>query len=278
MKYALTAFLLLYLCACTNRVALLPGEIPVVAKASKEDLQKGYMTAAELGKSFPLSKDQAQWKRLLSVTSRLALSTDAGKNKWTITLFEAPGVVNAATTHGNNLFVWSGLLDLADDAELAAVIAHELGHAYAGHLNADSLESASRGLVSTLAGISSEADRMSRSYYPGQANGGQSAAAVVSLATSVIALGTAKAFVEPEMQRKEYEADSTALFLMAEAGYDPLAFNRFWDKMIKSENEKGLQFALLSSHPSSKARLEALKLVMDQAIRRWRSSPARFSN
>ena len=53
---------------------------------------------------------------------------------WKVHLFSAPHVVDIRAVDGNRIFVWSGIMDtVANDDELAATLAWEMGHSLAKH-------------------------------------------------------------------------------------------------------------------------------------------------
>src|SRR5512133_4272480 len=54
---------------------------------------------------------------------------------WRVHVINDPKTVNAFATTGGDLYVYSGLVPLADDgAELAVVLAHEIGHVAPYHV------------------------------------------------------------------------------------------------------------------------------------------------
>lgn len=74
--------------------------------------------------------------------------------------------------------------------------------------------------------------------------------------------------VNPESQRKEFEADQIGLFLMADASYDPRDALALWSVMSERGGDLG-PFTFLSSHPASDERLTELEKLLPQAMERY---------
>ena len=145
MKLLRLAFLLLLVSCAATRPPVLPGTIPAQESSdvSEEDIRYGQQVLQEFKRRYRISKDRQAMLRLRDVVERLADAAQAGSSAWQIYLFEGDKVLNAAATRGNYIFVWTGLLNKAnDDAELATVLAHEMGHVLARHTYATPAEQA----------------------------------------------------------------------------------------------------------------------------------------
>lgn len=131
--------------------------------------------------------------------------------------------INAYANINKEVYVYRGLLEyVSNDEELAAVIAHEIGHIVNSH-------SAKQTIVNSI--ISS--------VTPSSTN------AVVS--TSVEA---AKQLSSMKVSREdEFEADLTAVDLLQKAGYNPLALISVLNKIC------GNYMDIISTHPSGEKRL-----------------------
>lgn len=131
--------------------------------------------------------------------------------------------INAYANINKEVYVYRGLLEyVSNDEELAAVIAHEIGHIVNSH-------SAKQTVVNSI--ISS--------VTPTTTN------AVVS--TSVEA---AKQLSSMKVSREdEFEADLTAVDLLQKAGYNPLALISVLNKIC------GNYMDIISTHPSGEKRL-----------------------
>ncbi len=140
--------------------------------------------------------------------------------------------VNAFATAGGYVYVTTGLMKTADnEAQLASVIGHEIGHIEGKHLLQQLRQTAiTRGLVSA-AGL----DR------------------------SVIAnLGTELVLSRPLSRKDEFNADQRGLRMMIKADYAESAMPAFMKKLLSQRSVP----TFLSSHPGVPARVEALEAAI----------------
>lgn len=132
---------------------------------------------------------------------------------------------NAYSTINKEIYVYTGLLKYATtDEELAAVIAHEMGHIINGHCAKQTIVNS---VISSVLGN-------------------------VSADTTAKAVGVAatEQLSETKMSRKdEFEADLTAVDLLVAAKYNPLSLISVLNKI------SGNYIDIVSSHPSGEKRL-----------------------
>lgn len=142
--------------------------------------------------------------------------------------------VNAFATMGGFVYVTTGLMKTAtNEAELAGVIGHEIGHIEGKHLIKQISRSALQQGVLTAAG-----GRIERSQ--------------------VLRLGLDLAVNLPNSREDERDADDRGLRIMGSAGYAQSAMASFMRKLQSGNN---LQF--LSTHPSSSSRVQDLERGID---------------
>jgi predicted Zn-dependent protease len=156
-----------------------------------------------------------------------------------ITILNSPNV-NAFALPGGYLYITRGLLALANDsAELAAVIAHEMGHVTANHgLQRQQLE-AEEGIATKVV-----ADVL-----------GDSPSAKAALIRGKLRMAQFS-------RNQELEADAIGIKSVGEAGYDPYAASRFLQSMsaytdfrsISGATDASLDF--LASHPNTPQRID----------------------
>lgn len=133
---------------------------------------------------------------------------------------------NAYSNINKEIYVYKGLLDLtSDDAELAAVLSHEMGHIINGHCAKQTILNS---VIANMAGFV-------KTETAGQAIG---VAAAQQISTTKLS------------RKDEFEADITAIDLMVNAGYNPLAMVSLLNKMNDGSN-----FDLIATHPSSEKRI-----------------------
>ncbi|WP_200342241.1 M48 family metalloprotease [Rhodovibrio sodomensis] len=169
-----------------------------------------------------------------SIGNLLAQTSELPRLDWTFTVLNSP-VVNAFALPGGFVYVSRGLIALADnEAQLASVLAHEIGHVTARH-------SAQRYGSQQLAGIAS--------VLSGALLGRPAAQATSAL--SQVALASYS-------REQELEADTLGIRYLTRAGYDPEASAAFLAKLqAKNELQARLagtpeaadDFSLLQTHP-----------------------------
>jgi predicted Zn-dependent protease len=155
--------------------------------------------------------------------------------------------LNAYCMPGGKIMVYSGLVEQLDltDAELAAVIGHEMAHALREH----SRERISREYAQQIA-LSGVA------ILTGAGEGLQKLASSVASVT----------FQLPHSREQESEADTIGLELMARAGYDPNAAVSVWKKMIAANQNQGGPPQFLSTHPSPQTRIQDLEKLVPKVM------------
>ena len=189
-----------------------------------------------------LDRDAAQVQRVQAITKRLvaqvgAFRPDAGKWPWEIHVISLDEV-NAWAMPGGKMAIYTGLIDKlkASDAEIAAVMGHEIAHSLREHAR----------------------ERISRQMGTQMAVG--IAGALFGIGELGQGLGNMVADVTlnlPNSRTHEVEADRMGVELAARAGYDPRAAISLWEKM--SKNSGGQPPKWLSTHPSHQDRIRDLQ-------------------
>ncbi|MFX8976486.1 M48 family metallopeptidase, partial [Acinetobacter baumannii] len=131
------------------------------------------------------------------------------------------------------------------DAEIAAVMGHEMTHALEEHAKSKIGAQALTDLALNI-GLS-------------QINGGN----VSQLGAAAAQLGTQVGVGLPYSRSLESRADQGGLMLMARAGYNPNAAITLWEKMNKLE---GSGSSFLSTHPSNAQRINDMRKNLPAAL------------
>ena len=192
--------------------------------------------------------DRALARYVDSIGQLLARTGERTDIEYSFTVLDSD-IVNAFATPGGYIYVSRGLLALADDeAELAAVLAHELGHVTALHHARRQGQTllANLGLLAAGAVAGAVAPGNERSIM----DFGQ-----------IAATGVLRGF----SREHEYQADSLAIRYLSRAGYDPLAMARFLAKLrahsrleaeIAGKSPDSVdRFNYLATHPAPQARV-----------------------
>ncbi|MEO9336406.1 M48 family metalloprotease [Mesorhizobium sp. SB112] len=169
------------------------------------------------------------------------LTTVSGNPNQTyrITILNSPNI-NAFALPGGYLYVTRGLLALANDSsELAAVIAHEMGHVTANHGVQRQQKEAEEVLATKVV-----TDVLGESQ------------------TAKVALIRGKLRLAQFSRNQELEADAIGIKASGQAGFDPYAASRFLQSMASYANFRTVTGAtdasldFLASHPNVPQRVE----------------------
>jgi len=235
-----------------------PGAVGVDRKqhmlVSEQEIEKGAQVAYqdELNKAKQkgaLNTDHETYQRVQNIARRLIPQTatfrpDAPQWKWEVNVQKTDDV-NAYCMPGGKIMVYTGLIEQlhATDAELAAVIGHEIAHALREHSR----------------------ERVSRAYAEQLALAGIAVATGATEATMQLASQvSAVTFQLPHSREQEAEADRIGLELGARAGYDPNAAVTLWQKMGKLASGGPPEF--LSTHPSGESRIRDLQALVPRVM------------
>ena len=154
--------------------------------------------------------------------------------------------VNGLAAPDGRIFLTRGFLDRLDkgdvtEAELASVIAHELGHVASGHTRRRLVDFAGQNVVRmVLAGILGR-------FIPGIG------AWIANLVASAVAARLSR--------QDEFEADAFASALMVKAGLGTEPQKSLFRKLEALTGDRASAPAWLLSHPPTKARIAAIETL-----------------
>ena len=159
--------------------------------------------------------------------------------------------INAFATPGGYIYINKGLIMAAEnEAQLAGVIAHEIGHANARHV-ASIIEKSQKLNMAALAGL------LAGVFLGG---GGQTSAAIAAFS-----LAGASSMTLRYMREHEEEADRMGMEYLVKAGYYPAAMIDFLKIMKQNEFLSKTMPSYLQTHPGSDDRIIYLdSLILTQ--------------
>ncbi len=203
--------------------------------------------------------DQHLAKRVEIIGQRLAAVAGRPDYKWEFKTFDN-STPNAFCLPGGKVGVYSGILKYAkNDAGLAAILGHEIGHALARHGGQRMSHQISANLI--LAGAAAVGfSKMTNTEK--------------QLAMAALGAGLTVGVLLPYSRSHETEADELGLKLMALAGYDPSEAISFWDRFSKAGGNAPPKF--LSTHPSSEDRRDHLQELLPDSERLYVSVPRQY--
>ncbi|HEY9851293.1 MAG TPA: M48 family metallopeptidase [Leptolyngbyaceae cyanobacterium] len=202
--------------------------------SDRQEVQIGQQINAGLvGQEFRLYTNRQVNAYVDEVGQRIAAASDRPGIPYTFQVVQDNNV-NAFATMGGYVYVTTGLLRTAEnEAELASVLAHEVGHIASRHMVEQMRQTAiSRGLASA-AGL----------------NG-----------STAVQLGLQLALDRPRSRKDELEADRRALQTITKAGYAQSAIVSFMEKLLE---QGGSPPSFLSTHPATQDRIAALEKELD---------------
>lgn len=207
----------------------------------EEEADIGRVVAARILSTYPLSQNERLQKYVTLVGQTVAAYSARPTLEWHFAVIETD-VVNAFSCPGGYIFVTTGALSqMKSEAELAAVLGHEIAHATQKHI----LKEVKR--ASTIsAGLDAAKTTSSGSFLND------------SLAEKISNLAYEKLFTTGLSRRDEQEADKIGLEMAAAAGYRPAAFLGFLDTLESLEGEHEMR-VLTATHPSAADRRKYVK-------------------
>ena len=233
------------LAACQQ--APLTGRQQLILLPEGQDTQLGLEAYQQILDESRIATDPELDRRVQEVGRRIAAVSTQPDWDWQFTLIENDEP-NAFALPGGKVGVHTGLFRVAEnDAQLAAVIAHEVAHAIARH----GAERMSQGMLAQYGAAAI-----------GLGTGNQ---AYAELAAQAATLG----IILPYSRTQESEADHIGLFYMAEAGYDPRAAVVLWRNFERFGGARPPEF--LSTHPAPGSRIADLEELMPAALEVYRA-------
>ncbi|MBC1225089.1 M48 family metallopeptidase [Nostoc sp. UCD121] len=186
-----------------------------------------------LGGQVKLYRNAEVNRYVEQIGRRLAANSDRPNLPFTFQVVE-DDAINAFATLGGYVYVHTGLLKTADnEAELASVIAHEIGHIGGKHLVKQMRQKAVASGLATATGL----DR-----------------------NTAVNIGVELALNRPRSRQDEFDADQRGLRTLTRAGYAQSGMVSFMQKLLK---KGGSTPTFLSTHPGTSDRIEGLRRAIN---------------
>lgn len=204
-----------------------------------------------------LSKDATATKQIKDIGAKISTAVDrfmrnngmvkeADSYEWEFNLVEDK-TVNAWCLPGGKVVFYTGILPIcANEDGIAAVMGHEVAHAFAKH----GQERMSQGQLQALGGVA---------VAYGTRNDKNA-----EIWNAAYGLGSQVGVMLPFSRKHESEADKLGLVFMIMAGYNGEEAAEVWVRMSERSNGKKPP-QLLSTHPSNESRIQTLRAYLPEA-------------
>lgn len=205
--------------------------------STQQEIALGQDMDAQIRKKMEMLRDPRMEARLAGIGARIAKVSDRQEVSYTFRIVK-DNAYNAFAIPGGFLYVNSGLMDAADDDELAGVLGHEIGHVAARH-SIKKLQAALgyQLLLGLAMGLS----------------GQQTMGKALDIVFEVSSLGYSR--------EDEYLADKLAVRYSSRAGFNPYGMVAFFMKLKDEAKRRGPDFHVefFSSHPETDKRIQRVK-------------------
>jgi beta-barrel assembly-enhancing protease len=200
--------------------------------SDRREVQLGQQINSELtAKQVRIYRDPELNRYVTQIGQRLAANSTRPNLPYTFQIVDDKAV-NAFATMGGFVYVNTGLLKLADnEAQLASVMGHEIGHITARHALKNMREAAVQRGIAGATGLSRSA---------------------------AVAIGVELAINRPGSRKDEYEADQLGLNSLTKSGYAAAAMPAFMSKLISQRSVP----TFLSTHPNASDRVTRLNQMI----------------
>jgi hypothetical protein len=221
-----------------------PGH-PHMSRAQQQKL--GLQAAAQVYQQVPVLPDSSPETQYIQTLGKRLVAVIPKDRSWPYQFHVvAQKEVNAFALPGGPMFVNIGTITTVDnEAELAGVMAHEMGHVYMQHSAKQQEKSALVGGIANIVGA-----------IAGGLGGG-----VGGVAQTGIQIGAGTLMLKYS-RADESQADAFGAVVLWKAHYNPMALADFFRK-LQATNQNGPQF--LSDHPNPGNREEAIQ----NEVRAW---------
>ncbi len=201
--------------------------------SDRQEVTVGQQINQQLTKSeFKLDRNRATIVYINRIGQRLAQESDRPDIPYTFQVIDDDNI-NAFATMGGFVYVNKGLMAAADnEAQLASVIAHEIGHISARHSIKQMRQMAIASGVASAAGLDG---------------------------SRAVQIGVELALRRPHSRQAEYEADQLGLQSMGRSGYAQSGMVDFMKKLLNQPSAP----SILSTHPATSDRIAAISQAID---------------
>ncbi|NEO23810.1 M48 family metallopeptidase [Moorena sp. SIO4A5] len=209
--------------------------IQLITISDQQEVELGKcLNQQEVDQGLEIYRDRKITEYVQDIGQRLIPYSDRPNFPYTFQVVK-DNTINAFALVGGFVYVHTGLLKgVENEAELAAVIAHEIAHITSKHS------------IEKLRQIIKDNNFTEIEY-----------GTIINLLEDI-------AFSLPRGRQQEYEADRKGLEMLHGAGYASSGMTGFLQKLITIEKKSTNQPAMLRTHPETVKRLDTLKEIINR--------------
>ena len=212
---------------------------PINLLSTQQEVQLGRELAEQIEGQETILDDPAVQSYVREIGARLARHAHRQDVEYRFTVIDAPDTVNAFALPGGHMYIYTGLMKLCrNEAELAGVMAHEIGHVAARHHGEG---------ITRMYGYS----LVMRALL------GEEPGAVAQMASQFLGAAGHAYF----SRGNEREADQIAAEILWRAGYNPDALAGFMQQLQNYEAQRGgaANIPLFATHPPTAERMHLIR-------------------
>jgi len=230
--YSAAGLIILFLLSgCTTIYNSATGRNETLLIDTREEVSLGRGMDKQIRSEMKLLRNPQEQARLDKIGARIALVSDRQDLKYHFNIVDDKEF-NAFAIPGGNVYVNSGLIQAANDDELAAVVGHEVGHIAARHSVKRLQAVLGYQLIAAIAlGASGQAQVLQ----------------AVDVVFNVVVLGYGR--------KDEFLADKLGIKYAHAAGFNPYGMITFFQKLQKEAKSTNFNLVFLSSHPPIEDRI-----------------------
>jgi len=212
------------------------GKTSLIVIPTSQEVAIGQAMAEEVAATEKELPDSAWQAYITEVGQRLVQVSDRRDIQYHFKVIESDQI-NAFAAPGGYVYFYTGLLRMMEnEAELAAVMSHEISHVVARH----GIKRLQAAMGVSLAYELVFGDDASQTFQ------------------TAVGVGMSLLFASYSREN-EREADDYAVTYMIRSGYDPTAMETMFDKLAASGSPSNAFERLISSHPDTQERIRNTK-------------------
>jgi predicted Zn-dependent protease len=228
--------------------------------SESQEIAMGEASHPEVLAQFGMVQDNALQQYFSNIGTNLAKISHRPDLPWHFTIVDSP-VVNAFAVPGGYVYITRGIIEyMNNEAELAGVAGHEIGHVTARHSVTQLSQEQLLGLGLTLGSVFSPTFRQFSQ--------------LAQMGMQVLMLKYSR--------EDERQADELGIQYMTKLGYDPDQMSKFFQVFLTMDEASGQAVpSWLSSHPTTPERIRATsesaaRVKQEAALREYKTNATEF--